>query len=248
MKSDSINTSRSFQWLKHSLHSESESSIFAIQDQVICTRVYQVKIIRSVVPSLLCRFCSEHEETIQHVLAGCPVLASTSYVERHNMVARVVHWNLCKFFNLPLFTNTWFCHRPQPVSENEVTKILWDFGLFTNIRVQSNRPDIVVFLKNCHCIMFVSISCPADINVFDNEGEKVSKYQPLARENTSCYNQPVDIIPIVFGHTGIVSCRQKNYSKKLPCYSDSLFQQLQQAVLLGTISILRGNNFKFDVT
>ena len=64
MKSDSIKTSRSFQWLKHLLHSESESSIFAIQDQVICTRVYQAKIIRSVVPSLLCKLCSEHEETV----------------------------------------------------------------------------------------------------------------------------------------------------------------------------------------
>ena len=96
--------------------------------------------------------------------------------------------------------------------------------------------------------MFVEISCPADVNVFDEEGEKVSKYQPLAREVTICYNQPVDIIPIVFGHTGIVSCRQQNYLKKLLCYSDSLFQQLQQAVLLGTISILRDNNFKFDVT
>ena len=118
MKSDSINTSRSFQWLKYLLHSESESSIFAIQDQVICTRVYQAKIIRSVVPSLLCRFCSEHEETIQHVLAGCPGLASTSYIEHQTMVARVVHWNLCNFFNLPLLANTWFCHRPLPVNEN----------------------------------------------------------------------------------------------------------------------------------
>jgi len=124
MKSDSINTSRSFQWLKHSLYSESKSSIFAIQDQVICTRVYQAKIIRSAVPSLLCTFCSEHEETIQHVLVGCPVLASTSYIERHNMVARVVHWNLCKFFNFPISDDTWFSHQPLPVIENEVTKIL----------------------------------------------------------------------------------------------------------------------------
>ena len=97
--------------------------------------------------------------------------------------------------------------------------------------------------------MFVEISYPADVNVFDKEDEKVSKYQPLAREATICYNQPVDFIPIiVFGPTGIVSCRQQNYLKKLPCYSDNLFQQLQQAVLLGTISILRDNNFSFDVT
>jgi len=63
-----------------------------------------------------------------------------------------------------------------------------------------------------------------------------------------CHNQPADIIPIVFGHTGIVSCCQENYLKKSLCFSDSLFQQLQQAALLGTISILRDNNFTFDAT
>jgi len=59
------------------------------------------------------------------------------------------------------------------------------------------------------------------------------KYQPLAREISSCYGQPVEIIPIVFGHTGVVSCH---------------FQQLQQATLLGTLSILRDINFRFGVT
>ena len=111
-----------------SLHGESESSIFAIQDQVICTRVCQAKIIRSTVPSLLCRLCHEHEETIQHVLAGCPILAATSYIERHNMVARVVHLHLCRNFSLPLSSGTWFSHEPLSVIENDVVKILWDFG------------------------------------------------------------------------------------------------------------------------
>ena len=247
-RSENINASRSFLWLKHSLHSESESSIFAIQDQVICTRVYQAKIIRSTVPSLLCRLCSGHEETIQHVLAGCPVLASTGYIEHHNMIARVVYWHLCKFFNLPLSSDTWFSHEPLPVAENDVARVLWDFGLFTNIRIANNRPDIVVFMKQCQCIMFVEISCPADVNVFEKEDEKILKYQPLAREVSTCYNQPVEIIPIVLGHTGVVSCRQQTYLKKLPCYSNSLFQQLQQAALLGTISILRDINFQFGVT
>ena len=42
----------------------------------------------------------------------CPILASTSYVEHHNMVARVIHWNLCNLFNLSISADTWFCHRP----------------------------------------------------------------------------------------------------------------------------------------
>ena len=43
-RSDAVNTVQSFQWLRGSLHSESESTILAVQDQVLCTRVYQAKI------------------------------------------------------------------------------------------------------------------------------------------------------------------------------------------------------------
>jgi len=59
------------------------------------------------------------------------------------MIAQVVHWHLCKFFHLSLSSNSW----PLPVVENEIVKVLWDFGSFTNIRISNNRPDIVVFMK-----------------------------------------------------------------------------------------------------
>ena len=38
--SDLVNTAQSFRWLGGSLHGESKSTILAIQDQVLCTRVY----------------------------------------------------------------------------------------------------------------------------------------------------------------------------------------------------------------
>jgi len=95
--------------------------------------------------------------------------------------------------------------------------------------------------------MFLEIFNPADVTVFEKEDEMILKYQTLAREISTCYGQPVEIVPIIFGHTGVVSCRQLTYLKKLPCFSDSLFQQLQQATLLGT-SILRDIKFHFGVT
>ena len=61
-----VSMERNFQWLQQSLHSESESTLFAFQNQVIFTSVYQAKIIRSHI-SVLCRLCGEQEETIQHV-------------------------------------------------------------------------------------------------------------------------------------------------------------------------------------
>ena len=35
--------------------------------------------------------------------------------------------------------------------------------------------------------------------------EKIRKYQALARKMNHCYEQPVDVVPVAFGHSGVVS-------------------------------------------
>ena len=189
--------------------------------------------------TILCRFFHTREETIQHLLAGCEALTHTKYLYRHNMVAKVVHWHLCKTFHVQLDVTSWHDHQPLPVVENNEIKLLWDFGMVTDHMISHNRPDITVFLRRDHHILFAETACPADVNVLAKEDEKILKYQGLAREVSTGYNQPVDIIPVVFGHSGVVSCRQGAHLKRLPLFTDRLFGYLQQAVTLGTVSILR---------
>jgi len=50
-------------------------------------------------------------------------------------------------------------------------------------------------------------------------------------------------VPIVFGHSGMVSTNQQTYLKRIPEYSENLFNNLQKAALLGTVNILRSLNF-----
>ena len=183
--------------------------------------------------------------TIQHLLAGCEVLAPTKYLYRHNMVARVVHWHLCKTFHIHLDVTSWHDHQPLPVVENDEVKLLWDFGMITDHAVCHNRPDITMFMKKDHRILFLEIACLAVVNVLSKEDEKILKYQGLAREISTGYNQSVDTIPIVLGHSGVVSCHQITHLKKLPSFSDQLFSHLQQAIILGTVSILRSLNFGY---
>ena len=64
-------------------------------------------------------------------------------------------------------------------------------------------------------IIFFEILCPADINVLIKEWEKLTKYHPFIREFSYCYGQPVDIIPIVFSHSGLVTCKQMSHLKKI---------------------------------
>ena len=83
--------------------------------------------------------------TLIHLLSACPVQASTTYVYRHNLVARAVHWHFCKHYLLPLASKSWFSHNPSPVCEYSTTKLLWDFHLQSNSHHANNRPDIVLF-------------------------------------------------------------------------------------------------------
>ena len=47
------------------------------------------------------RLYTEKEETVDHVISACPTIANTEYLQRHDRVAKFLHWALCKNFNLP---------------------------------------------------------------------------------------------------------------------------------------------------
>ena len=73
MCSASVNMEKSFQWLQQSLYNELQSTLFAMQDQVInfspvC--VYQAKILGFIFLG----------ESIQHVLTGFSILTPTYYL------------------------------------------------------------------------------------------------------------------------------------------------------------------------
>jgi len=63
------------------------------------------------------------------------------------MMARVLYLHLSRHFKLQISAKSWYDHQPLPVVENDVAKILWDFGLYTSAHLLSNRPDIALFLK-----------------------------------------------------------------------------------------------------
>ena len=111
LESHDVHRSKSTQWLRQHLHSESESTIFAIQDQVIATRVYEAKVMMKSVPSVMCRVCGQAEETILHLMAACPRLATSAYLYRYNLVASAIHWHLSKVFSLPLSSSPTSCRK-----------------------------------------------------------------------------------------------------------------------------------------
>ena len=105
----------------------------------------------------------------------------------------------------------------------------------------SNRPDIVLFDYQNKKILFIEVLCPTDPHVPAKEDEKIQKYCALASDFRIMYQMPVKIIPVVIGHSGVISsqCRWRCYLHDIPGYRDSLLCHLLKATILGTIRTLQ---------
>ena len=62
--------------------------------------------------------CKQKNETISHIVSGCPKLAQKEYKKRHDNVARAVHWDLSKKNRFEQ-SERWYDNVPDSVLENE---------------------------------------------------------------------------------------------------------------------------------
>jgi len=208
----------------------------AAQDQALCTNWLRHHIWRTI-PSDHCRRCDQFAESVEHIVAGCPVLAQSIYLDRHNAVASAIHWSLWGFCGF-LWCDRWWQHHPEPVLENEKYKLLCDFNIFTDHLIQARRPDLVYVDKSKRKTYLIDIACVMDQNVYAKEKEKVDKYFSLMVELQSLWNTTVEIVPIIFGALGSLS-NNLFTNLSLLHVTDINVYQLQKTVLLKTAAILR---------
>ena len=85
-----------FLWLsKGDLKVETESEIAAARDQTLKTKYYATKILNTQTDSK-CSLCQQSDETIDHIISACPILAKEQYKKRHDRVCAQLHFNMCK--------------------------------------------------------------------------------------------------------------------------------------------------------
>ena len=234
-----IDKTASLAWLKSStLKRSTESTVCAIQDNAITTK-YTKKHIHKTTTDDTCRACKQHHETIHHIISACPVLATTKYIERHDNVCRYIHLRLAEKYNLLTEYPPWYRYSPEPLLENDTVKILWNFPIQTDRRINHNKPDILVFGKKEREISIIDIAVPNDSNISQKRNEKITKYADLAVELKQLWNaRTVRTIPIIIGARGIV------HEKFATTIQDKLkievkTNELQKIVLLGTANICR---------
>ena len=107
-----VDIEQSYRWLKSGdIKAETESTIVAAQDQAISTNYFENKILKQEIESQ-CRLCKEHEETIDHLTSGCPILGKNEYLMRHDKVCTHLHYSICKALGIET-TDKWYTTHAQ---------------------------------------------------------------------------------------------------------------------------------------
>ena len=226
----------SLRWLKSSgLKGETEGFILAAQDQCIKTNYYRNKIIKDG-SNPNCRLCHQHPETIAHVIAGCPQLAKSEYIQRHNKAAAYIHWAICREHNIQV-TDKYYEHQPKTVTENHNITVLWDMPVQTDRQINANRPDIIVKDKQSKTCLLIDMAVPNDTNTSRKTIEKLSKYKDLEIEIERMWGMKTSTVPVVVGALGVIKKGIEKHLSKIP--GNIRIDELQKTVLLGTAHILR---------
>ena len=115
-------------------------------------------------------------------------------------------------------------------------RITWDMTIFTDRRLNHNRPDITVVHKDTQEWTLIDIAVPADQNILTTEDE-VARYQDLELEIKRVHGATkVAVIPLVIGALGTNSNKAKLWYGQLSL--PEIFGSVQLSAILGTAHIL----------
>ena len=82
--------------------------------------------------------------------------------------------------------------------ESETFKILWDFTVQCDRKIEARRPDIVFTDKKKREVVIIDVVIPGDDRVKDKELEKLKKYQLLKNEIAKVWRmRKVIVVPVV---------------------------------------------------
>ena len=177
-----------------------------------------------------CHICTQYDESIDHVISGCPTLA------QHNRVVQYLHWKICKYYGAQHAEN-WYEHQPEAVTETDNVTILWDYSTQTVRNIKANKPEIAVKDKREKTCKLVDVKIHADKNVSIAGFEKLPKYKNLDFEVEKLWHMKTVTIPVVIGTLGMIKKGTEKHLEKIP-RSLSL-DEMRKIALTVTDHILR---------
>ena len=237
MKQADEGQDKTHRWLKAAgLKPETEGFIITAQDQSLLTRWYQQNILKKPDVDPKCRLCGRFDETIDHLVSGCPELAKTEYIHRHNKAAAHMHWKIYREFGIEV-KERWYEHEPETDTERASFTILWDMPIHTDRTTAANTPDIVLKNKKDKTSLLIDMTIPLDTNTSVKTTEKLNKYKDLEIEVERMWGLKTTTVPVVMGALGTIKKDMENYTNKIP--GNINIHELQKITLLSIAHLLR---------
>ena len=179
----------------------------------------------------------EENETVSHIVSECKMLAQKEYKMRHDNVYRYIHWRLCEKHGFQR-AEYWCEHDPDGVPENKGYKILRDFTIQCDTKIEPRRPDVVVIDKTKKEVKIVDVVMSGDVRMNEREAGKIEKYKVLNDEIARIWGmKEVIIILAVVGALGAMSTYFEKYIAAI--WIEMRVEHAQKPALLGTAKILR---------
>ena len=145
--------------------------------------------------------CGERGQSVQYKMCECKILAQHEYKRRHDTVAKLVQWKLCKKHNLER-KEKWYEHFPEEIVEDDDVKLIWDINIQCDV-MEARRPDLILVDKKVKLCVTIDVPIPGDCRISEKEIEKIEKYQNLKRELKRLWLlKKVEVVSVVGGAMG----------------------------------------------
>ena len=144
-------------------------------------------------------------------MSECKMLAQKKNKKRHGHVYRYIHWKLCQKYGFH-GAQQWQEHGPDGFIEKKGQKILWDFTIQCDNKIESRRQDIVIIYKTTEQVKIVDLTIPEDEQVNEREEGKIEEYKVLQDEIARIWSMRESIvIPVVVGALGTIPTGFEKY-------------------------------------
>ena len=183
--------------------------------------------------STKCPHCSTGKRSVEHLSTRCGGMLSFDYKKRHDEVVRCLHFQYAKMYGLNK-SKKLKNYKVQNVISNERVKIKSDVPILTELRIDNNKPDLMIHDLKTNEILLIEVGITNKDSLSTTEVTKSRKYELLANELKSMYNaQNVTTVPVVMTWDGLVTKHFKRHMKRLQV-EDKLVAYIQSVVLKRT--------------
>jgi hypothetical protein len=103
-----------------------------------------------------CRLWQQFDETIDHIISACPILAKEQYIKRHDRECTTTLQHMQENRDT-IGQKHWYEHVPKSVEKSKEV-ILWNQQLQTDRTIPNNKPHIIIRDNKNRTYMLIDVA------------------------------------------------------------------------------------------